>query len=111
MKKIKKIFVAMLVACVACLVSVFALVGCGDSEEPEKKDPKEPVLKSIVVTKQPDKLEYISGSEFDSTGMEVTAYYDDEKSKVLVATDYSVSAPSLTVEAGQFETKKKVPVS
>lgn len=36
------------------------------------------VIKSINVTKSPDKTEYVCGQDFDSTGMEVTATFNDE---------------------------------
>lgn len=34
-------------------------------------------LISISVTKEPDKIKYIKGEEFDATGMEVIATYSD----------------------------------
>lgn len=41
------------------------------------EEPEEVVLESIEVTKQPDKVEYTEGENFNSTGMEITAHYSD----------------------------------
>ena len=46
-------------------------------------------LTSIEVTQMPDKTTYVVGDEFDSTGMVVTAFYDDGTSEIVV--DYDVS--------------------
>ena len=46
-------------------------------------------LTEIRVTKQPAKRTYLEGDAFDSTGMEITAYYDNGTSEVV--TDYGIS--------------------
>lgn len=43
-----------------------------------------PVLASISVTKEPDKMDYIYGDTFQKDGMEVTAHYSDGSSKPAV---------------------------
>ena len=40
-------------------------------------------LTKIVVTKQPTKVDYLVGEEFDPAGLEVTAYYSDGDPKVV----------------------------
>lgn len=110
MNKIKKVFLTMLIACLAVCMSVFMLVACGD--DPSTPSGKgEAKLKSIAVTKDPTKVVYVSGSEFDPTGMEVTAYYDNNKSKVLGATDYTYSAPNMLLAPDQFEATKQVEIA
>ena len=52
------------------------------------------VLKSISVTKQPEKTLYSVGDYFDETGMEVTAAYDDGTTQII--TDYVVSPDYLS---------------
>lgn len=47
-------------------------------------------LQSISITKQPNKLEYQAGDNFDHTGMEVTAYYSDGTSNILNFGEYKV---------------------
>lgn len=47
------------------------------------EEPEEVVLESIEVTKQPDKVEYVAGENFDPTGMEVTAHYSDGSTDVV----------------------------
>lgn len=46
-------------------------------------------LTEIKVTKEPTKLGYLEGNEFDPTGMEVTAYYDNGASEVIAG--YAIS--------------------
>ncbi|MBO4583880.1 MAG: tyrosine-protein phosphatase [Clostridia bacterium] len=48
-------------------------------------------LESIAVTVLPAKLEYEEGEEFDPTGMEITAYYDNDTQEVLGADAYELS--------------------
>ena len=38
-------------------------------------------ITKIMVTKKPDKLVYKAGETFDSTGMEVTAFYSNGKTR------------------------------
>ncbi len=40
-------------------------------------------LDRVEVTKNPTKVDYVAGENFDATGMEVTAYYSDGTSKVI----------------------------
>lgn len=47
------------------------------------EEPEEVVLESIEVTKQPDKVEYVAGENFDPTGMEITAHYSDGSADVV----------------------------
>ena len=56
------------------------------------------VVESISVTKSPLISSYVIGSDFDKTGMEVTAYYNDGTSKVV--TDYYVSSLPTTLGEG-----------
>ncbi|WP_206460085.1 S-layer homology domain-containing protein [Anaerovorax sp. IOR16] len=55
---------------------------------------QDPILDHIAVTKAPDKTSYNVGETFDSTGMEVTAYYSDNTSKVV--TGWSVDKSILS---------------
>ena len=48
-------------------------------------------MTGIAVTVLPTKLEYVAGEEFDPTGMEVTAYYDNGASEVLDPGAYEIS--------------------
>ena len=54
------------------------------------EEPEEVVLESIEVTKQPDKVEYVAGENFDPTGMEITAHYSDGNYKELSDSEYIV---------------------
>ena len=54
-------------------------------------------LESIKVTAFPNKLEYVEGEEFDATGIEVTAYYDNKTSEVLAADAYTLEGFESTV--------------
>lgn len=47
-------------------------------------------VKSIEITKEPDKTEYMAGEDFDPTGMAVTAVYDDNSKAVLPETGYTI---------------------
>ena len=47
-------------------------------------------VKSIKITKKPDKTEYKAGEDFDPTGMVVTAVYDDNSEAVLPVTGYTI---------------------
>ncbi len=49
---------------------------------------------SIAVTTKPTKLTYLEGESFDSTGIIVTAYYNDNTSEVV--TDYNISGYTST---------------
>lgn len=67
-------------------------------------------LTGIAVTKLPDELTYIEGTQVDTNGLEVTAYYNNGQSEIV--SDYNVSAvPSkignhdVTVSYGGFTAK------
>lgn len=47
-------------------------------------------VKSIKITKKPDKTEYKAGDKFDPKGMVVTAVYDDNSEAVLPVTGYTI---------------------
>lgn len=47
-------------------------------------------VKSIKITKKPDKTEYMAGDKFDPKGMVVTAVYDDNSEAVLPVTGYTI---------------------
>ena len=47
-------------------------------------------VKSIKITRKPDKTEYMAGDKFDPTGMVVTAVYDDNSKADLTAKDYTI---------------------
>lgn len=52
------------------------------------------VAKSLVgisITAGPNKIEYIEGEVFDPTGLEVTAYYNNDTDKVLSEDEYEIS--------------------
>lgn len=65
------------------LLSVLAITSCGGDA------PQDPNLDYIAVTHLPSKTEYVIGEEFDASGLEVTAFYDDSTYKVV--SDYSLS--------------------
>lgn len=48
-------------------------------------------LESISITAEPSKTEYTVGDSFDAAGMEVTAYYDNESSKIVTNFTYTPS--------------------
>ena len=60
---------------------------------------KEIVLETLSITKVPLKTTYIIGSNFDTTGMEVTANYNNGKS--VVVTDYYVSPLPTVIGEGK----------
>ena len=47
-------------------------------------------VESIEITKQPDKIEYMAGEDFDPTGMVVTAHYTDGTTADLPETGYTI---------------------
>ncbi len=49
------------------------------------------MLKSIKVTKNPDKTEYFEGEKFDPSGMTVTASYSDNSTKEISAEQYTLT--------------------
>ncbi len=86
MSSVKKIILTALAAVALFVVALFA-AACG-----------EPALTGISVTKQPSVTEYVVGDSFNADGMEVTASYDDDSTRVV--TNYTVS-PSVFTEAGE----------
>lgn len=79
----KKLFKLFLTLCVGLV-----LVSCQqpNSELPEDKYP---LLSSIEITAQPTKTVYIVGEELDTTGLEVTAVYNNKSRKTV--TDWTTS--------------------
>ena len=67
-------------------------------------------MTGISVTVLPTKLEYEEGDEFDPTGIEVTAYYNNDTSGALDAAEYEITGfdsaeageKTITVSAGGF---------
>ena len=57
---------------------------------------------SIAITKNPTKMVYFVGEEFSAAGLEVTASYNNGSSKVLAASEYTVSDPDMSA-AGEVE--------
>lgn len=55
----------------------------------------EKTVTSIAVTSLPNKLNYFEGEELDTTGLEVTAYYDDGTEEAV--TDYNINGFSSSV--------------
>ncbi len=51
----------------------------------------QPAVESIAVTRQPDKTVYQQGEALDLTGMEITAFYSDDTTKVMAVTPDMVS--------------------
>jgi hypothetical protein len=50
-------------------------------------------LDSISITQPPIKSSYYIGDTLDLTGLEITAYYTDESSRVLLDTEYTLTIP------------------
>jgi hypothetical protein len=59
--------------------------------------PPTKVLDNIEITSPPSKTSYYSGEAFDSSGLEITANYDDETTAI-VTQECSFTPESLTVE-------------
>ncbi len=74
-------------------------------------------LTSIAVTKNPARTKYVAGETFDKTGMEVTATYDDDSTRVIqgfTVDDNKVLAETdteMTVSYTESETTKETTVS
>ncbi|MCD8215504.1 MAG: bacterial Ig-like domain-containing protein, partial [Clostridiales bacterium] len=75
----------------------------GDTEVTVSKDGFSDVVKitvsekslsKIAVTSQPSVISYIAGETFNSSGMTVTAYYNDNSSETI--TDYTITNPIMT---------------
>jgi len=64
----------------AIAISALLITGCGPDPEPEG-----PALDSITVT-PPTKTDYTVGDELDTTGMVVTAKYNDDTTKTVTGT-------------------------
>lgn len=94
MKRLRKALIAVL--SVTCLTAPL-LTSCGPSTSGQTSDSGTTIkLEKIEITKQPNKVDYESGDIFDPTGMEVTAYYNNDTSEVV--TDYSYSKLPLTAD-------------
>ena len=59
------------------------------AKQPVKVNPAPKVLSYIKIFKNPDKLQYNEGEQFNPTGMEVLAVYEDGSEKQI--TEYSIS--------------------
>ncbi|MDR2576303.1 MAG: bacterial Ig-like domain-containing protein [Treponema sp.] len=82
MKNTSKVLgLAAIIAAIA--LSALVMTGC---PEPE---PEGPTVASIAITTPPAKTTYIIGESFDSTGLVVTATYDDDSTEVV--TGYTLS--------------------
>ena len=57
---------------------------------------KAAAVTSIEITNPPDKTDYYAGNSFDTTGMVVTAYFDDSTVKVIG--NYTVTPQALSVD-------------
>ncbi|MCD8158635.1 MAG: bacterial Ig-like domain-containing protein [Clostridiales bacterium] len=75
----------------------------GDTEVTVSKDGFSDVVKitvsekslsKIAVTSQPSVISYIAGETFNSSGMTVTAYYNDDSYETI--TDYTITNPTMT---------------
>lgn len=64
----------------------------------------EAICSSIKITKSPEKIIYISGETFDSTGIEVSEIFTDDTSKILSPDEYTLN-PS---DGTEFTEIKKV---
>jgi hypothetical protein len=59
------------------------------------------LLDSISITQPPIKSSYYIGDTLDLTGLEITAYYTDNSSRVLSDTEYNLTIPpDVTVTVG-----------
>lgn len=89
-------------------------------ETPDDSDnPGEPALKSLEVSRLPDKRSYTLGETLDLTGLEVTGHYDDGNERIVEVTpeqirDFTTGKPakelSLTVEIAGCRTSFTVEV-
>ena len=101
MKKLAK-----LAALLAAAALLFGAVGCsgGDDDDPKS----EPTLKSISVTANEDVKDHYNGdeTEFDHTGLTVTAHYSDETTK-----DVTGDATFTATYEDEDGTEKEFPVA
>jgi len=67
----------------AIVLNALLITGCPPPPE------EEPTVVSIEITKQPGKTTYYVGDDLDTTGMEVTATYSDDKKEAV--TGYTVT--------------------
>ena len=79
MTKTRKTLFALLLAAVM-VFSLIAVVACNGK-----------AIEKIEITTPPTKTDYIVGESFDPTGMEVSVVYDNEKTGVLKAGEYTYS--------------------
>lgn len=78
--------------CVLVFTFLALFTACDYNFE-EKNESKNGGLKSISVTKQPDKLSYYEGEVFNPAGMEVTAAFSDGTKKIVTDYEYSPKTP------------------
>jgi len=86
-----------IIALVALIGFSFAACSSGDSGGGNHVYPDKPV-KSIAVTKQPDKTEYFNDEVIDTTGMVVTATYEDDTEAAV--TGYTIEPLAAQSTAG-----------
>lgn len=85
--KLKQIVTVLLAVClVGCMLAACAPAS-GVDDEPDKTS----AVKSIAVSKTPDKTQYYEGEEFTAAGGEITVTYKDGTKEVISMTDPGVS--------------------
>lgn len=88
------------------LLSLIALVGCIDEEEPTPTPEK--TLVTIAVKVAPTKVVYELGSSLELAGLQVEAFYSDGSTAILASSEYTVSgyngnqsgAQTITITSG-----------
>ena len=91
---------------IVLLLSLIALVGCIDEEEPTPTPEK--TLVTIAVKVAPTKVVYELGTSLELAGLQVEAFYSDGSTAILAANEYTVSgfngslsgAQTITVTSG-----------
>lgn len=91
---------------IVLLLSLIALVGCIDEEEPTPTPEK--TLVTIAVKVAPTKVVYELGSSLELAGLQVEAFYSDGSTAILAGSEYTVSgfngsqsgAQTITVTSG-----------
>ncbi len=84
---------------IVLLLSLIALVGCIDEEEPTPTPEK--TLVTIAVKVAPTKVVYELGTSLDLAGLQVEAFYSDGSTAILAANEYTVSGFNGTVSGAQ----------
>lgn len=96
---IKSFLVFLLIVCTS--VTALCFTACGDKE-----------VESITVSKNPTKMEYYVGEEFDPAGGEITVKYTDGSTEVKSMTDEDVTigAVNMVPNEGEDSSHKTVTV-